>query len=66
MQITDEQKKVLREYIGNLEQIIDNGDINDLLLEIDEAMTNCLDENGEIDNTGARLSKIYDEIFINN
>ena len=66
MRITEEQKDLLQEHIEDLEQLLLSDDINDLLLEIDDAMLYTLDENGKPNEEGVKLCKIYDEIYVSN
>lgn len=66
MKITAEQKKFLENYISNLDQILLSDDVNDLLLEIDDAIVDTFDADGNPSEAGIRLENIYDSIYSNN
>ena len=40
------------------------GEVNDLLLAIDDAIIETFDEDGYPNETGNQLQKIYDEIYL--
>jgi hypothetical protein len=66
MKITTEQKKILENYINDLGQILSSDDINDLLLEIDDAIVGTFDVDGNPNEDGIKLQNIYDDIYANN
>ena len=63
IKITDEEKKILKKYNIDIEEY-DN--LNELLLEIDDAMTSYVDEHDEPLSEFLELEKIYDSIFYAN
>ena len=65
MAITAEQKAFLSKYIKNLDNVLESDDINDLLLEIDDAILDTLDSNGNPSPIGIELQKVYDDIYEN-
>jgi len=65
--ITIEQKQFIGNYIDNLDELLDKGDVNELLSAIDdEIVNNILGNNDEPDKTGIKLQKIYDQIYNQN
>lgn len=67
MNITDYQKQTLCQYIPDLEKLIENGDVQALLDEIDNVIVdNILANNEEPDSEGIMLQRIYDQIFNQN
>lgn len=64
--ITDEQKQIVSEYIDNFSELIKEGDVNKLLLSIDDVIIYNLDENDEPDEIGIKLQRIYDQIYNQN
>jgi hypothetical protein len=66
MTITAERKAFLNKYIKNLDKVLESDDINDLLLEIDDAILDNLDANYNPTEVGIELQKIYDDIYSNN
>lgn len=65
--ITIEQKKMLLNYIPNIEKIIQSDDVNELLLPLDDLITEIgFDENYELNQEGLILQKIYDQIYNQN
>jgi hypothetical protein len=66
MAITAEQKTFLNKYIKNLDEVLESNDINDLLLEIDDAILDTFDAEGNPSAVGIELQKIYDEIYNSN
>ena len=63
IKITDEEKKILKKYNIDIEEY-DN--LNELLLEIDDAMTSYVDEHDEPLSEFLELEKVYDSIFYAN
>ncbi len=67
MVITQQQKNLLSEYIKNMDKLIVSDDINDLLLKLDEVITEIgFDEHYELNEEGLKLQKAYDEIYEQN
>ena len=66
MKITEKQKNFLKKHIKNLDQILLSDDVNDLLLEIDDAIVDTFDDKGNPSDAGIKLQNIYSEIFENN
>ena len=66
MTITKEQKDYLSKYIKNLDKVLLSDDIEDLLLEIDNAIVDTFDANGNPNDVGIKLQNIYDDIYNNN
>lgn len=64
MKGTNEQKEYLKDCINNLEQILLSDDVNDLLLEIDDAITDTFDADGNPNEIGRKLGDIYDSIYV--
>ena len=62
-----EQIEILKSYIGNIEELIETGDVQEVLDTIDDVIVdNILANNDEPDEDGIKLQKIYDEIFYKN
>jgi len=61
--VSKEQKEVLVDYIDNLEELIDAGNIETLLLAIDDAIIFHMGEDDEPDEVGVQLQKIYNQIY---
>ena len=66
MVITEKQKNFLEKYISNLDALLSSDDVNDLLLEIDDAIVDTFDDDGNPNEIGIQLQTIYDELFNNN
>jgi len=67
MIITKKQKELLIDKIEDIEKIIESDDVNDLLLPLDDLITEIgFDENYELNEEGLKLQKLYDEIFNQN
>ena len=65
--ISEEQKEILNDYIEDLENHIENDDIQDFLdLIDDEIVNNILGNNDEPDDEGIKLQKVYDQTFNQN
>lgn len=60
IKINEKNKKILKKYNIDIEEY-DN--LNELLLEIDDAMTSYVDEHDEPLTEFLELEKIYDEIY---
>ena len=67
MNITNEQVKILKEYIPNIEELIAEDDIGVVLDAIDDVIiSNILSNNDEPNADGIKLQRIYDQIFVQN
>ena len=67
MIINEEQIKILKKYIDNLQDLIKNGDVEELLNTIDDLIIdNILANHDEPDYVGIELQRIYDEIYNQN
>lgn len=67
MIITKQQKELLIDRIEDIEKIIESDDVNNLLLPLDDLITEMgFDENYELNEEGLKLQKLYDEIFKQN
>lgn len=65
--IKEEQKQYLRNYINNIDEVINNNTLEFLLDSIDdEIVNNILGNNDEPDEVGIKLQKIYDQIYNQN
>lgn len=65
--ITEEQKKYLRERSVDITDALENDDLGELLLVIDDAiLDNIVDHNDEPDEIGVKLQKIYDQVYNQN
>ena len=67
MKVTNDQVKILKEYIPNIEELITEEDIGVVLDTIDDVIiSNILSNNDEPDADGIKLQRIYDQIFVQN
>lgn len=67
LNITDEQKNILEQYIENVNLYIDNDDIENLLIEIDDVIIeHGMDMSQEITSKGIELQKLYDQVYNQN
>ena len=58
---------MLKPHIENIEDLIETGDVQEVLDVIDDVIVdNILANNDEPDDEGVKLQKIYDEIFNQN
>lgn len=64
IKVTKKQKDFLGDFIKNLDALLMAGEVNDLLLAIDDAIIETFDEDGYPNETGNQLQKIYDEIYL--
>ena len=63
----DEQIKILKIYIENIEELIEEDDVQAVLDSIDDIIVDNILKNGEEpDAEGIKLQKIYDEIYDQN
>ena len=67
MNIMEEQKSILLLHIPDINQSINNGDLDDVLDQLDDKITeigfNCDYTLNEI---GLKLQKLYDELYVQN
>lgn len=67
MIVKDEQIKILKIYIENIEELIEEDDVQAVLDSIDDIIVdNILKNDEEPDAEGIKLQKIYDEIYDQN
>ncbi len=67
MIVKTEQIEMLKPHIENIEDLIETGDVQEVLDAIDDVIVdNILANNDEPDDEGVKLQKIYDEIFNQN
>lgn len=67
MIVEAEQVKVLKQYISNIEELIEEDDVQAVLDAIDDMIVdNILGNNDEPDEEEIMLQRIYDEIFYQN
>lgn len=65
--VKPEQRRELKSYIVNIEELISADDIQNLLDAIDDVIVdNILGNNDEPDDEGIRLQRIYDQIYMQN
>lgn len=64
IKIKKKQKEFLDDSIKDLDELLAAGEVNDLLLAIDDAIIETFDEDGYPNETGNQLQKIYDEIYL--
>lgn len=66
IKITKKQKDFLGVSIKDLDELLMAGEVNDLLMAIDDAIIDTFDKDGYPDETGNQLQRIYDEIYLMN
>lgn len=67
MIITEQQIRELEVYIKNIKELVQKGDVQEVLDAIDDVIvSNILGNNDEPDEEGIRLQRIYDYIFYEN
>ena len=67
MIITEQQIRELEVYIKNIKELVQKGDVQEVLDAIDDVIvSNILGNNDEQDEEGIRLQRIYDDIFYEN
>ena len=66
IKITQEQKVYINKYIENLDELLKEGEINEVLIAIDDAIISTFDKDGYPDKTGNKLQAIYDELYLTN
>ena len=55
IKITQEQKVYINKYIENLDELLKEGEINEVLIAIDDAIISTFDKDGYPDETGNKL-----------
>ncbi|MEG2323493.1 MAG: hypothetical protein RSB80_03925 [Anaerovoracaceae bacterium] len=67
IEITKAQVQFLKQHIGNIEEVVSEGDLQ-ILLEVidDKIVNNILGNDDEPDETGIKLQKVYDQIYNQN
>ena len=63
MIVTEEQKKEIKKYGVDIDELIKAGDVNEVLFAIDDVILDLMDEDGELDKEGVKLQLIYDQIY---
>ena len=66
IKITEKQIEYLEDFIYNLDELLMAGEVNDLLIAIDDAIIETFDEDGYPDEKGNQLQRLYDEIYLMN
>lgn len=67
MIVTNEQIEILKSYIENIVELIEEDDVQVLLDTIDDVIVeNILGNNDEPDEEGIKLQRIYDQIYNQN
>lgn len=67
MNVTQQQRDILKQYIENIEVLISAGDVQEVLDAIDNVIVdNILAHNDEPDKEGIMLQRIYDQIYNQN
>ena len=67
MIITEQQIRELEVYIKNIKELVQKGDVQEVLDAIDDVIvSNILGNNDEPYEEGIRLQRIYDDIFYEN
>ena len=64
--ITENQIEYLKDFISNLDELLMAGEVNDLLIAIDDAIIETFDEDGYPDETGNQRQRIYQgfDVFV--
>lgn len=67
MIVKDEQIEILKPYIENIDELVQNGSVQEILDAIDDVIVdNILGNDDEPDEEGIKLQKVYDEIYNQN
>ena len=67
MNITEEQRNILLLYIPNINQSINNGDLDDVLDQLDDKITEIgFNRDYTLNEIGLKLQKLYDELYVRN
>lgn len=67
MNITEEQRNILLFYIPNIDQSINNDDLDDVLDQLDDKITEIgFNRDYTLNEIGLKLQKLYDELYVQN
>lgn len=67
LEITENERRYLRERIEDADTLINAGSLGDLLNALsDWMMDNGFDDNDEITDTGREAERVYDAVFYRN
>lgn len=67
LKVSDNQKRLLLEYLPNVEQYIENTNIDRILEELDDKITEVgFDANYELNEVGLKLQELYDQLYNQN
>lgn len=67
MNITEEQKSILFLYIPDINQSINNGNLDDVLDQLDDKITEIgFNRDYTLNEIGLKLQKLYDELYVQN
>ena len=67
MNITEEQKSILLLHIPDVNQSINNGDLDDVLDQLDDKITEIgFNRDYTLNEIGLKLQKLYDELYVQN
>jgi len=67
LNITDAQRQLLLEHLPDAQRHIDGDDINQLLEDLDDKITEIgFDADYELNANGLKLQKLYDELYDQN
>lgn len=68
MIIKDEQIEILKPYIENIDELVQNGSVQEVLDAIDDVIVDNIlgNDDDEPDEEGIKLQKVYDEIYNQN
>lgn len=67
LNINDDQRILLLEHIPQANQYIEDNDINPLLEDLDDKITEVgFDANYDLNDIGMKLQKLYDELYDQN
>ena len=67
MIVTEEQKKLLSDKMENFDEIIKSGNVNDLLIPLNDLIFMIgMNQNYDLNEMGFKLQKVYDEIYDQN
>ena len=65
IEMSKEDELLLKDYIENLDQLIESDDVQELLIAIDDAIVGELDEDYNSTKQSQRLQDIYDMVLDN-
>ena len=67
MNITEERKSILLLHIPDINQSINNGDLDDVLDQLDDKITEIgFNRDYTLNEIGLKLQKLYDELYVQN